>query len=309
MRSPAPKTCSAPGRPSNPHRFRAVTPSRLRTVADLRRLVRAWRAEGLRIGLVPTMGALHAGHLSLVETAKGRADRVVASIFVNPTQFGAGEDLAAYPRDENGDVAKLAAAGCDAVYLPTPAAMYPDGFATTVTVARIAEGLCGTFRPTHFAGVATVVTKLLTQAQPDVAVFGEKDYQQLAVIRRLVRDLDLPVEVLGGATMREADGLAMSSRNAYLNTEERRIAPALYRELSRAAARLNGGEGTMTVLREGIQALQEAGFVEVQYLELRDAATLAPLQDMQAAEGRLLAAAMLGKTRLIDNVAVVRAGI
>jgi len=281
-----------------------------RDTASLRRSVADWRAAGLRVGLVPTMGALHAGHLSLVKLALDQADRVVASIFVNPTQFGPTEDFAAYPRTEAEDAAKLAAAGCHLLYAPDAATMYPAGFATAVTVEGVSRGLCGDHRPGHFQGVATVVTKLLLQALPDVAVFGEKDYQQLQVIRRLVTDLDMPVAVVGGPTVREADGLALSSRNAYLTAAERAVAPALYRVMTGIAEALTLGHSPAPLLDEGIRRLLAAGFAEVEYLELRDADTLMPLDAWSIDRpGRLLAAARLGRTRLIDNVPVpVHAG-
>lgn len=276
-----------------------------RDTGDLRRVVAAWRAAGLRIGLVPTMGALHAGHLSLVTLALARADRVVASIFVNPTQFGPAEDFAAYPRAEAEDAARLAAAGCHLLYAPDAAAMYPAGFATTVTVEGVSRGLCGDHRPGHFEGVATVVTKLLLRVLPDVAVFGEKDYQQLQVIRRLVADLDIPVEIVGGPTVREADGLALSSRNAYLTAGERAVAPTLYRVMTACVDALDPGHAAAPVLEAGIRRLMAAGFTEVEYLALRDAETLAPLDARPADRpARLLAAARVGRTRLIDNLPV-----
>lgn len=276
----------------------------VRTVAELRARVAAWRAAGLKVGLVPTMGALHAGHLSLVTAARREADRVVASVFVNPTQFGPNEDFSAYPRQEARDALMLAEAGAHLLYAPGVCEMYPEGFATTVSVAGLSEGLCGDVRPGHFQGVATVVSKLLLQALPDVAVFGEKDYQQLQVIRRVVRDLDIPVAVRGAATVREADGLAMSSRNAYLTAAERAVAPALHRVLSGLADRLaGGGEAAAPLLDQGRRDLLAAGFAAVDYVELRDAATLAPL-DRADRPARLLAAVRLGKARLIDNVAV-----
>lgn len=276
----------------------------VRTVRELRARVAEWRAAGLKVGLVPTMGALHAGHLSLVTTARREADRVVASVFVNPTQFGPNEDFSAYPRQEQRDALMLAEAGAHLLYAPSVGEMYPEGFATTVSVAGLSEGLCGDVRPGHFQGVATVVSKLLLQALPDVAVFGEKDYQQLQVIRRVVRDLDIPVAVRGAATVREADGLAMSSRNAYLTAAERAVAPALYRTLSGLADRLaGGGEAAAPLLDRARRELLAAGFAAVDYVELRDAATLAPL-DRADRPARLLAAVRLGKARLIDNVAV-----
>jgi len=275
----------------------------LRSVASLRLQVAQWRKAGLRVAFVPTMGALHDGHLSLVKAGLAEADRVVVSIFVNPTQFGPNEDFAAYPRTEEADVAKLEGAGAHAVFAPSVEEMYPAGAATTVHVAGVSDGLCGTFRPGHFDGVATVVSKLLNQAQPDVALFGEKDFQQLQVIRRLVKDLDIPVAVRGVPTLRETDGLAMSSRNAYLNPEERAIAPALHRTLSEAAARLQAGAEAEPVLKDGIAALLAAGFGSVDYLELRAAEDLLPLNRLDR-PARLIAAARLGRARLIDNLPV-----
>jgi pantoate--beta-alanine ligase len=271
-----------------------------RTIASLRDTVARWRAANLRVGMVPTMGALHRGHLSLVEEARRHADRIVVSIFVNPTQFAPSEDFAKYPRDEAADAAKLAAFGTDLLYAPSVDEMYPAGAATTVTVARVSEGLCGTFRPTHFAGVATIVTKLLVQCLPDVAVFGEKDYQQLMVIKQLARDLDIPVEIRGGATMREDDGLAMSSRNAYLRPDERALASRLPETLREAVRRLEAGDDPAIVAADARARLDAAGFSAVQYVEVRDAATLAPITRLDA-PARVLAAVMLGATRLIDN--------
>ena len=276
-----------------------------RTVAELRAQVRAWRAAGERVGFAPTMGALHDGHLSLVELARRRADRVVVSVFVNPTQFGPAEDFDAYPRDEARDAGLLAAAGCDLLYAPGVAEMYPEGFATTVTVAGVSEPLDGAARPGHFAGVATVVSKLLNQCAPDVAVFGEKDYQQLQVIRRMVRDLDLPVEVLGAPTARAPDGLALSSRNAYLTPAEREIAPVLARTLEAARMRLLSGAAVADVEAHALEALVGVGFRKVDYVEVRAADDLARLGPGPiSSPARLLAAAFLGKTRLIDNLAV-----
>lgn len=278
-------------------------PAVAETVDALREAVRGFRAAGETVALVPTMGALHAGHLELVREGRRRADRVVATIFINPTQFGPNEDFARYPRDREGDLAKLAGAGANVVFLPTVDVMYPPGFATTVTVGGVSEGLCGAFRPGHFAGVATVVTKLLLQALPDVALFGEKDYQQLQVIKRFARDLDIPVTIAGVTTIREADGLALSSRNAYLTPDERAAAPKLNALLRDIAGRLAAGEAAAGLLAAGVTALAEAGFGPVQYLEFRDAETLAPLAGASA-PGRLLVAAYLGKTRLIDNIPV-----
>lgn len=275
----------------------------VRTVADLRARVRYWRDQGLTVALVPTMGALHAGHASLVTAALDLADRVVASIFVNPTQFGVNEDFDRYPRREAEDARTLAESGCHLLYAPAVAEMYPDGFATKVQVAGVSEGLCGAVRPGHFEGVSTVVAKLLLQAQPHLALFGEKDWQQLAVIRRMVRDLDLPVEVVGVPTLREADGLALSSRNAYLSPAERAIAPALHAVLLRVAAGLRRGETAGALCRQGTEDLLAAGFLSVDYLEVRDGQTLAPLDRLER-PARVLVAARLGGARLIDNLAV-----
>ena len=273
-------------------------------VADLRARVRHWHAEGERVVLVPTMGALHEGHISLTRLARLHGDRVVVSVFVNPTQFAPNEDFAAYPRTFEADREKLAAAGVDAVFHPSVAEMYPAGFATMVHVEGPAvAGLEDRFRPSHFAGVATIVSKLLLQTGPDAAVFGEKDFQQLAVIRRMVRDLDMPVEIVGAPTLREEDGLAMSSRNAYLSADERARAPGLQRAMRRAVASIEAGEDLAEVLDAAIAGLTAAGFV-VDYLELRDAVSLAPIGGEPAGEMRLLAAARLGRTRLIDNIAL-----
>lgn len=274
-----------------------------RSVASLRQTVADWRKDGLRIGFVPTMGALHAGHLSLVERAKERADRVIVSIFVNPTQFGPTEDFSKYPRQEASDAARLAAFGVDVLYSPSVEEMYPAGAATTVSVGVVTERLEGVFRPTHFAGVATVVAKLLNQVQPHVAVFGEKDYQQLLVVKRLVADLDIDTEIVPGPTVREADGLAMSSRNAYLSEEDRAIAASLPATLNFVATQLRSGVDAGPILEAGRARLLKAGFREVQYLDLADAATLAPLERADR-PARLLVAALVGATRLIDNVAV-----
>jgi pantoate--beta-alanine ligase len=276
-----------------------------RTVEELRGQVAAWRAAGERVGFVPTMGALHEGHLSLVRAARDHASRVVASVFVNPTQFGPNEDFDRYPRDEAGDARLLAGAGCDLLYAPAASEMYPPGFATKVMVTGVSEPLDGAARPGHFQGVATVVTKLLLQCGPDVAVFGEKDYQQLQVIRRLVRDLDIPVSVVGGPTARAEDGLALSSRNAYLSEAERRCAPALHAALIAAVQRLREGASVSSVEADAIAALHAAGFRAVDYVEVRDALNLDRLgPGPVASSARILAAAYLGKTRLIDNLAV-----
>jgi pantoate--beta-alanine ligase len=273
-----------------------------RTVAALRAQVAAWRAGGQRVALVPTMGGLHEGHLALVRRARDLAPRVVTSLFVNPTQFAPGEDFEAYPRDEARDAALLAAAGCDLLYAPTAGEMYPDGFSTTVTVAEVSAPLDGLSRPHHFAGVATVVSKLLNQCGPDFAVFGEKDYQQLLVIRRLVRDLDLPVEIVGLPTVRDADGLALSSRNAYLTPDQRPIAGQLNAIIKAAAESLGDGEAVEAVEARALAALDRAGFERIDYLEVRGADDLARLgPGPTATSARVFVAARLGRTRLIDN--------
>jgi pantoate--beta-alanine ligase len=277
----------------------------VRTVAELRARVRGWRASGERVGLVPTMGALHDGHLSLVRRAKESAGKVVASVFVNPTQFAPGEDFEAYPRDEARDAELLASAGCDLLFAPTVEVIYPKGFSTTVTVSGVSAELEGAARPTHFAGVATVVTKLLVQAEADVAVFGEKDYQQLLVIRRLARDLDIPTEIVGAPTVREEDGLALSSRNAYLSRDERALAGRLNGILAEMAKALADGapvEGTEAV---GRAALEAAGITSISYIEARGADDLRRLGPGPVEEpARVLAAIRIGRTRLIDNMPV-----
>jgi pantoate--beta-alanine ligase len=272
----------------------------IRTLAPLREQIRRWRREGATVALVPTMGALHEGHIDLVTLARARCTRVVASIFVNPAQFGPREDFTRYPRDEAGDLAKLRQAGCDAVWSPDATLMYPPGFATRITPAGAAEGLESDFRPHFFGGVATVCCKLFTQVLPDIAVFGEKDYQQLLVVRQMVRDLDLQLEIVAAPTRREADGLAMSSRNAYLSPQERAVAPILHQVLQTVAR--SGGRDAK-VIAEGKKTLEAAGF-RVDYLEGRDAETLTPVESGAARPLRALAAAWLGKTRRIDNIAV-----
>jgi pantoate--beta-alanine ligase len=276
----------------------------VRDVPALRAVVQAWRRGGLSCALVPTMGALHGGHLELVRVAARACRRVIVSIFVNPLQFGAGEDFEGYPRDEQTDVAAAAGAGAEVVFAPTPAAMYAPGHTTTVHVAGLSEGLCGRHRPGHFDGMATVVSKLLLQALPDAAIFGEKDYQQLMIVRRLVRDLDIPVRIEGVPTVREADGLAMSSRNVYLSATERRIAPALAVTLRGMGRQLaSEADAVGRVVAEGQARLSAAGFDAIDYLEVCDAETLAPLALVDR-PARVLAAAWLGRTRLIDNVPV-----
>jgi pantoate--beta-alanine ligase len=276
----------------------------VRSVPELRKAVGAWRARGESVALVPTMGALHEGHLSLLRLARDISARVVTSLYVNPAQFGPGEDFAAYPRREEEDAHLLQAAGCDLLYAPGTASVYPPGYATTITVTGVSEAMEGAVRPHHFAGVATVVTKLLIQCAPDIAVFGEKDYQQLQVIRRLAHDLDLPVEIVGAPIVRDSDGLALSSRNAYLSPAQRLIAPALHDTLAKAAFRLSQGKPVERIEVDGRVALQTAGFDAVDYFEVRasdDLAHLGPGPIEGAA--RILAAARLGRTRLLDNVA------
>jgi len=278
----------------------------VRTVADLRGRVAAWKAEGLSVGLVPTMGALHDGHLSLVRRMGELTDRVVVSIFVNPTQFGPGEDFETYPRTFEDDCAKLATTPTALVYAPLATEMYPEGFATTVQVAGVSEGLCAGTRPHFFAGVATVVSKLLIQCGPDVAIFGEKDYQQLQVIRRMVADLNIPVAIEGGAIVREDDGLAMSSRNAYLDPRERAVAGQLNKVLAKVGAALRAGTPAEAACAEGVAAVLAAGFESVDYLEVRAARGLATITGVLAEDmaARVLVAARIGRTRLIDNMAV-----
>ncbi|HEV2531278.1 pantoate--beta-alanine ligase [Phenylobacterium sp.] len=283
----------------------STSPPIVRTVAELRARVGAWRAAGERVGFTPTMGALHEGHLSLVRLAKAKAARAVVSIFVNPTQFAPHEDFAAYPRNEARDAELLASVGCDLIYAPTAAEMYPPGFATTVTVAGVSEPLDGAARPGHFAGVATVVTKLILQCGPDVAVFGEKDYQQLLVIRRLVADLDIPVEILGAPIARASDGVALSSRNAYLTEAERPIAAELHGALAAAVEALRAGRPVAEAEVRAAARLSAAGFARVDYVEVRGAGDLARLGPGPIRPpARVLGAAVLGKTRLIDNLAV-----
>jgi pantoate--beta-alanine ligase len=275
----------------------------IRTLAELRATVAGWRREGAKVAVVPTMGALHEGHLSLVRAALARADRVIVTLFVNPKQFNSAADLAAYPRTEREDAAKLGPVGAHMLYAPNPEEIYPEGFATTVSVTGVSEGLCGAFRPGHFDGVATVVAKLFLQTGADVALFGEKDYQQLHVVKRMVRDLDIPIEVVGCPTVREADGLAMSSRNVRLSQAERAIASKLPQILFATAERLSAGEPVAPTLEEAKDAILAAGFREIEYLELRAAADLSPLERIDR-PARLLVAAWLGETRLIDNVEV-----
>ncbi|MFN3434675.1 MAG: pantoate--beta-alanine ligase [Sphingomonas sp.] len=274
----------------------------IRDLQALREAVAAFRADGATIALVPTMGALHAGHMALIEAARRPGTKVIASIFVNPKQFGPNEDLARYPRREAADARLLAEGGCDLLWMPSVEVMYPQGFATNVSVSGVSDGFDGAARPGHFDGVATVVTKLFNQTGADVAYFGEKDYQQLAVIRRFVADLDMAIEIVGVPTQRDDDGLALSSRNIYLDDEQRAKAIALPRALGVAARAIGRGDDPETALAEARAALTAAGFT-VDYVALADAETLveSPAADRPR---RLLAAARMGTTRLIDNVAI-----
>ena len=274
-----------------------------RTVRGMIARSRAWRQAGQSIAVVPTMGGLHEGHFALARAGNALADRVVATIFVNPTQFSANEDFGRYPRDEEGDLAALGALGVDAAFVPDADEMYPEGYATTLSVEGPALGLETDFRPHFFGGVATVVAKLFVATEPDYAMFGEKDYQQLLVVRRMAADLGLPVDVRGEVTVRETDGLALSSRNRYLSPAERDTAPLIHRTLTEIAISVRAEEDPMAALDDGRTALVDAGF-KVDYLELRNAITLALPQDIAAEPLRLLVAAHLGRTRLIDNIAV-----
>ena len=279
-------------------------PTIVRTVPALRRAIEGLRAKKATTALVPTMGALHDGHVSLVRLAKRRAKRVIVSIFVNPTQFAPTEDFGSYPRTWKADVAKLAAEGVDLIWNPDVKTMYPEGFATRIVPEGPATaGLEDRFRPHFFGGVATVVGKLFTQCRPDFAIFGEKDFQQLRVVTRMAGDLDLDVKVIGSRTVREHDGLAMSSRNVYLSPEERQVAPLLYRAMKESAKRLRAGDEVEAAMAGGRELITSAGFV-LDYFEARHAATLAPMDSLKGGPIRILVAAKLGKTRLIDNIGV-----
>ena len=281
----------------------------INTVNDLRMRVRAWKQAGLRVGVVPTMGALHAGHLSLVRAARAQADRVITTVFVNPMQFDNADDLTTYPRTLEADARLLADAGVDVLYAPTAAQMYPPGFATRITVSGVSEGLCGGARPGHFDGVATVVCKLFMQTQADCAFFGEKDFQQVQVIRRMVADLDLPIEIVTCPTMREPDGLALSSRNRRLDAEQRKAALTLPRTLEDCAREIAAGADVAQTLAQATARLAAAGFDPVDYVELRAEADLQPVGRMTPdTRARLLAAAWLGSVRLIDGVPVPPVG-
>lgn len=275
-----------------------------RSVPALRKMVARYRAKGETVALVPTMGALHNGHLSLVRAARKRARRVIVSIFVNPTQFAPSEDFKTYPRTFNADLAMLAELKVDLIWAPTVAVMYPDGFSTKVAPAGPAlAGLEDKFRPHFFGGVATVVSKLFLQTTPDFAMFGDKDYQQLKVVTRMARDLDLPLRVVGVPTVREKDGLAMSSRNAYLSPAERKVAPVLHRAMKDTAAAIKSGTSVTDAVTSGRTTIEQAGFA-LDYFEARHAETLAPIQTVKDGPIRLLVAAKIGTTRLIDNIGV-----
>lgn len=275
----------------------------VRTVAELRAIVGAWHQAGETVGLIPTMGALHAGHLSLVAAALSAYTRAVATLFVNPKQFNDPADYAKYPRTEDSDAAKLAAAGADLLYCPNPEEMYPAGFSTNVNVAGVSEGLCGSARPGHFDGVATVCSKLFLQSGADGAFFGQKDYQQLKVVQRFVADLDIPIVIHPCETVRDPDGLALSSRNQHLSPEQRSIAPAMHRAMTAAATRIAAGQGRQLALDEARAAILQAGFDRIDYLEARRETDLS--LDFAAGEpARIFAAAFLGSTRLIDNTPV-----
>ncbi|HEY2249375.1 MAG TPA: pantoate--beta-alanine ligase [Bradyrhizobium sp.] len=280
------------------------SPIVVRTVPALRRAIDGFRARKATVALVPTMGALHDGHVSLVRLAKRRAAKVVVSIFVNPTQFAPSEDFSSYPRTWKSDMAKLSAEAVDLVWSPDVKTMYPDGFATRIVPEGPATaGLEDRFRPHFFGGVATVVGKLLTQVRPDFAIFGEKDYQQLRVVARMAADLDLGVRVIGSKTVRERDGLAMSSRNVYLSADERRMASELFRAMKESASRLRARDDVSTAMLAGTEMIKAAGFA-LDYFELRHADSLAPVTSIKDGPMRILVAARLGKTRLIDNMAV-----
>ena len=276
----------------------------VRTIAALRETIDGWKTQGFSVGFVPTVGALHDGHLTLVQEAGRHTDRVVASVFVNPTQFAAHEDLGSYPRQEERDAELLAEAGCALMYAPSALEMYPADATTTVSAGAPAEGLEGEFRPQMFGGVALVVAKLLNQVRPDVVVFGEKDYQQLAVIRRVVRDLDIPTEIIGSPTVRDGHGLALSSGNAYLAEDQLAVARRLNGVLAQAGTRATQTGDIPAAEAWAVEALQAAGFESVDYVAIRRADDLAPFADAIDAPARILAAARIGKTRLIDNLAI-----
>ncbi|MDA9314536.1 pantoate--beta-alanine ligase [Alphaproteobacteria bacterium] len=275
----------------------------VRTVAELRSHVSAWRKDGLSISLIPTMGSLHAGHLSLMKVGREKSDKVIASIFVNPLQFAPNEDFETYPREENFDILKLVEEGVDLLFAPKVNEMYREKSKTTINVGGLTDCLCALSRPGFFDGVATVVTKLLLQALPDIAIFGEKDYQQLLVIKRFTTDLDIPVEIIGAPTIREDDGLALSSRNIYLDTKSRSIAPSMYSILNQHASNISNGSDIKKSLEIARKNLQDSGFEKIDYLDLRNSQTLETCGDLKQ-PSRLFAAAWLGSTRLIDNLAI-----
>ena len=275
----------------------------VRTVAELRSHVSMWRREGLSVALVPTMGSLHAGHLSLMKVGKERSDRVVATIFVNPLQFAPNEDFETYPRREDSDIRKLVQEDIDLLFAPDVNEMYRPNATTIISVSGLTDCLCALSRPGFFDGVATVVTKLLLQALPDIAIFGEKDYQQLLVIKRLASDLDIPVEIIGAPTIREEDGLALSSRNVYLDTKSRSIAPSMYNILTQYASDISNGDDIEKSLQLAKQNMQKSGFEKIEYIDLRSSQTLQACDDIKG-PSRLFAAAWLGSTRLIDNLAI-----
>ena len=275
----------------------------VRTVAEMRSHVSMWRREGLSVALVPTMGSLHAGHLSLMKVGKERSDRVIATIFVNPLQFAPNEDFETYPRREDSDIQKLVEEDIDLLFAPDVNEMYRPDATTTINVGGLTDCLCALSRPGFFDGVATVVTKLLLQALPDIAIFGEKDYQQLLVIKRLATDLDIPVEIIGAPTIREEDGLALSSRNVYLDTKSRSIAPSMYNILNQYASDISNGNDIKKSIQLAKQNMQKSGFEKIEYLDLRSSQTLQACNDIKK-PSRLFAAAWLGSTRLIDNLAI-----
>ena len=275
----------------------------VRTVAEMRSHVSTWRREGLSVALVPTMGSLHAGHLSLMKVGKERSDRVIATIFVNPLQFAPNEDFETYPRREDSDIQKLVEEDIDLLFAPDVNEMYRPDATTTINVGGLTDCLCALSRPGFFDGVATVVTKLLLQALPDIAIFGEKDYQQLLVIKRLATDLDIPVEIIGAPTIREEDGLALSSRNVYLDTKSRSIAPSMYNILNQYASDISNGNDIKKSIQLAKQNMQKSGFEKIEYLDLRSSQTLQACNDIKK-PSRLFAAAWLGSTRLIDNLAI-----
>ena len=278
----------------------------VRTIKELRETVTSWRKEGHTIGLIPTMGALHHGHLSLVKEIKQHTSRTIASIFVNKKQFGPNEDFDLYPRTEEDDIKKLQSASCDLLYAPSIEEIYPNGFSSNVSVAKLTEGLCAADRPCFFDGITTVVTKLLMQALPDVAIFGEKDYQQLAVIKRLVKDLDIPTKIIGAKLIRDKDGLASSSRNRYLSTGERITAIKLHKVLNKIVQKCEEEDSPDLdqILINAKQELLSEGFEDVKYLEIRDVETLEVITKIDR-HARVITAAVVGKTRLLDNMAII----